>query len=458
MTDSLTHIGRYQLVAPIGLGGMGALYRAWDPQLDRQIAIKVLVRDDPELRERFAREARSAAGLRHPNIVTIHDVGEHEGQPFIAMEYIQGKTLAKIIEDHQPLSQARKIELLEELCNGLSFAHKAGIVHRDVKPANLIVSTEGQLKILDFGIARVAQATGMTQTGMLIGTLNYMSPEQMSGLEVDSRSDIFAVGAVCYELLCYAQAFPGEVAASIFHGILYGAPIPLATQAPELDPELIRIVERAMEKEPRDRYQDLAVMGADLQRVRQRLLQAEAPGPTVILEPDPPPAAPPPVAAPPAAPPPTIKPPATPPPVTSSPPTVPPPLPAPPRRRRILSWQLLTGMLLLLTVIAVLVLAIRDQPAQEKKLDTPTVTPTPPPEVTPPPPTPLPPPPQPVAPPPPPPQIEEPPPAAVDRPPPPPSPRPTMSKECVKLLERLSLGEALNAEEEAFLKRHCRSS
>jgi len=271
MADNPANIGRYQVVRAIGQGGMGALYLAWDPKLERQIAIKLLRGDDDELRERFAREARSVARLRHPNIVMIYDVGDHEGQPFIAMEFIQGQTLSEVIRQRTMLPTLRKVELMAELCDGLGFAHKSGVIHRDIKPANVMVDHEGLLKILDFGIARLAESAGMTQAGMLIGTLNYMSPEQVTGQPVDSRSDIFAVGALFYELLAYRQAFPGGLETGILHKIISGQPEPLDKIARNLDEDVIRIVDRCIEKEPGKRYQDLASMRKDLMTVRARL-------------------------------------------------------------------------------------------------------------------------------------------------------------------------------------------
>ncbi len=268
-------IGRYMIVDRLGQGGMASLYLARDPAIDRLVAIKVLREGfDDELRERFAREARSAGSLRHVNIVTIFDVGEHEGEPFIAMEYVAGETLAQVIRRNAPLGLARKVELLEALCAGLGYAHQAGIVHRDIKPANIMVDTEGVLKILDFGIARVGDSS-MTQAGMLVGTLNYMSPEQVAGQPVDHRSDIFAVGAVGYELLSYRQAFPGNLQSGILHRILHGQPEPLEGIAP-VDSDLAGVIGRALEKDPGDRYPDLGVMRRDLARVRH-LLPEEVP-------------------------------------------------------------------------------------------------------------------------------------------------------------------------------------
>jgi hypothetical protein len=270
-------IGRYKVMERLGQGGMGSLYLAHDPVIDRMLAIKVLREglDNDELRARFAREARAAGRLSHPNIVTIFDVGEFDNQPFIAMEYVPGETLEGLIRRRVRMPLERKIKLLEELCEGLAYAHRTGLVHRDIKPANLMVTGEGTLKILDFGIVRIAES-GMTQTGMLVGTLPYMSPEQVDGKQVDHRSDIFAVGDVVYELLTYRQAFPGGVKDGVFDRILRSEPPALEELCPDVPEDLPPIVSRALAKDPESRYQDLAAMRADLARVRQRLHQLEA--------------------------------------------------------------------------------------------------------------------------------------------------------------------------------------
>ncbi|HTL50257.1 MAG TPA: protein kinase, partial [Steroidobacteraceae bacterium] len=272
MTALPAFIGRYKVVSRIGQGGMGVLFLAFDPMLERQVAIKLLRDDNEELRQRFAREARSVARLRHPHIVTIFDVGEQDGNPFIAMEYLHGQTLAEVIRGAAPIDVPKKLQLIDELCDGLGYAHKAGIVHRDVKPANVMIDQDGVVKVLDFGIARIAES-GMTQAGMLIGTLNYMSPEQVAGQVVDGRSDIFAVGAVLYELLAYTQAFPGGLHSGILNKILHVQPQPLQEVCLGLDAEVIGIVNCAMQKDPANRYQDLQAMRRDLQRVRHRLEQ-----------------------------------------------------------------------------------------------------------------------------------------------------------------------------------------
>ncbi|MFN8061909.1 MAG: serine/threonine-protein kinase, partial [Vicinamibacterales bacterium] len=262
-------IGRFTIESRIAQGGMGAVYLAWDPMLERQIVLKLLRDDSEGLRERFTREAKAVARLHHPHIVTIFDVGEDHGQPFIAMEYVEGPTLFDVIRARTPLPIDRRLELVEQLCDGLAFAHRAGIVHRDIKPANLMVDREGMLKVLDFGIARVGPAA-TTHAGTLVGTLNYMSPEQVMGQALDHRSDIFAVGGVFYELLSYRQAFPGGLDSGILNRILHQPPEPLATICQGLDPDIVRVVEKAMEKDPAKRYQDLPPMRREVHRIRLR--------------------------------------------------------------------------------------------------------------------------------------------------------------------------------------------
>ena len=262
-------LGRYEVVDLIGHGGMGALYRARDPRIGRYVAIKLLRPDfdTPELRDRFSREAAAAGSLSHPNIVTIYDVGEDDGLPFIAMEYVRGETFTDLLGLRPPLSVLRKVQLTEEVCAGLAHAHEAGIVHRDIKPANLIVGPEGTVKILDFGIAKLS-ASGMTLPGAIMGTLNYMSPEQVKGTAVDARADIFSVGAVLYELLSHQQAFPGQVPDEVLHRILNGVPRPITEYCPEIDPRLVRLVERALEKDPDRRFQEVASLQKELASIR----------------------------------------------------------------------------------------------------------------------------------------------------------------------------------------------
>ena len=270
-------IGRYEVRQRIGQGGMGALFLALDPAIDRLVALKLLRVDNEETRARFLREARTAGRLQHPHIVTVYDVGEHQGQPFIAMEYVKGETLGEVIGRRAPLSIAGKLILMEDLCAGLDYAHDEGLVHRDIKPANLMVTngTEG-LKILDFGIARSSGDSGLTEVGTMIGTPNYMSPEQASGKRVDQRGDIFAVGAVIYEMLAYQQAFPGKEWQVVLPNILNQSPAPLTQVDTSLDLRLNDIVSKALARDPTDRYQSLKSLGRDLADFRQQLVGTDA--------------------------------------------------------------------------------------------------------------------------------------------------------------------------------------
>lgn len=263
--------GRYEVIDLIAHGGMGALYRARDPLIGRYVAIKLLRSgyESADFRERFAREARSAGSLNHPNIVTIYDVGEHEGMPFIAMEYVRGQTFADLIRQRPPLPLPRKLQLIEEVCAGLAHAHEAGIVHRDIKPANLIVGPEGTVKILDFGIAKF-NASGITAPGSIIGTLNYMSPEQLLGQSLDARADVFSLGAVMYELISHEPAFPGRRLQEVTKQILSGSPTPITQYVPGLDPRLVRLLDAVLEKEPRDRVQDVSEVRRTLTAIRTR--------------------------------------------------------------------------------------------------------------------------------------------------------------------------------------------
>ena len=272
MANNPRRIGRYTLHNRLGRGGMGALYLAQDETLNRWVALKLLQADLdlPDARERFTREARAVAALNHPNIVTIHDFGEDDGSLFIVMEYIEGETLAEMIRRRAPMTDAQKLILLQELCAGVAYAHRAGIIHRDLKPANLMVDPNGALKILDFGIARMADSS-MTKASALIGTPGYMSPEQIRGDAIDGRSDLFSTGAVAYELMSGREAFQGDTCHTIMNAVLQGDPPPLIDISPGIDPELDAIVRRAMAKDPADRYQGAEALQADFERVRSRL-------------------------------------------------------------------------------------------------------------------------------------------------------------------------------------------
>ena len=265
-------IGTFEVIRQIGSGGMGAVYLGRDPELDRQVAIKVIREEvhEQEVLDRFFREARAAAALRHANIITVFASGQQDHKPYIAMEYIEGESFADIIKQRRNLPLADKVSYLEQLCAGLAFAHKAGIVHRDVKPANIMIDREGVVRILDFGIARI-EGSAMTQDGTMMGSLNYMSPEQMLGKPVDQRSDIFSVGSVSYELLCYQQAFKGNLNDGLLHRLPHEDPPLLKEIYPALPLAIEQVVMRALEKDPGRRYQNLTDM-------RTALVNAHAAG------------------------------------------------------------------------------------------------------------------------------------------------------------------------------------
>ena len=271
-------ISRYEVKGLIARGGMGDLHLARDPNTNRLVVVKLLsaTLESSDIRERFEREARSLASLSHPNIVQIYDYGELDDTPFIVIEYVRGETLGERIKRRAPMSVALKLKLLAELCGGLANAHAAGIIHRDVKPGNLMVDQDDRLKILDFGIARVADSS-LTRFGVLasqlvmqIGTPGYMSPEQVQGGEIDARSDVFAAGAVCYALLAYRDPFTGKNPDEIERSVMASSPVPLTSLVPDLDPEIVSIVTRALAKSREQRYPDAATMGAALERCRQR--------------------------------------------------------------------------------------------------------------------------------------------------------------------------------------------
>ena len=268
-------IGKYEVVKLIGRGGMGTIYQARDSVLERSVALKVVssLEVTPELRTRFFREAQACARLSHPNIVTIHDMGEDGGRLFIVMELLEGEELRQLIARRAPLELEEKLTVLRQLCDGLSFAHQKGIVHRDIKPANIFLVRNGRVKILDFGIAQIAAVAtqgDLTRTGMIMGTLRYMAPEQVRG-RADHRSDIFSVAAVAYELLGGRPPFTGQDPLQILEQLRTEVPPPLAELEPSLPPELSTIVERGMQKDPENRFADLGQMAQQLELVRRKL-------------------------------------------------------------------------------------------------------------------------------------------------------------------------------------------
>jgi eukaryotic-like serine/threonine-protein kinase len=270
--------GRYQLQEKLGQGGMGVVYRAFDTVLQRIVALKLVLSPDgldPEMRERFFREARAAGHLTHKNIVTIYDLGEHDGTPYLAMEYLEGEDLQRRLARPQRMSLAHRLDLAIELCQGVEYAHSHGVIHRDLKPANIYITDDGGAKILDFGLARLITSQ-LTKSNMLMGTLNYMAPEQVRGERADQRSDVFSVGVVLYELLGGRKAFEGDSVASTLYKILQEAPEPLWKIDPALPLDLTEIVERALAKLRDERYPDMSALRRDLDAYRQH---QQVPGP-----------------------------------------------------------------------------------------------------------------------------------------------------------------------------------
>ena len=261
--------GRYQLHEQLGQGGMGVVFRAHDTVLQRIVALKLVgvsYVDDPEMRERFFREARAAAQLTHKNIVTVYDLGEHEGRPYLAMEYLAGEDLQRRLARPEKMPVSRRLEVAIEICHGVEHAHAHGIIHRDLKPANIYLAENAGVKILDFGLAR-PMTSQLTHSNMLMGTINYMAPEQVRAERADQRSDIFSLGVVLYELFGGRKAFDGDSVASTLYKILEEVPEPLPNLDSELPRSLWPIVERALVKNREERYQQVSALAGDLHEI-----------------------------------------------------------------------------------------------------------------------------------------------------------------------------------------------
>ena len=262
-------LDRYELEELVGSGGMSSVYRAHDRLLDRTVALKVLHEhhlQDPEHVERFRREARSAAVLSHPNIVTVIDRGEHDGRQFIVFEFVGGDNLKRLIELNKPLPVATALELATQIARALSFAHRSGLVHRDVKPQNVLLNGDGQAKVTDFGIARSLDVQrGMTQTGTVLGTSDYIAPEQAQGLHVDEQTDIYSLGVVLYELLTGEVPFPGENFVAVAMQHINEPPPSARAKRSDVPARVDAAVQRAMAKDPRDRFPTMADFGRELE-------------------------------------------------------------------------------------------------------------------------------------------------------------------------------------------------
>ena len=262
-------LSHYRIIEKIGAGGMGEVYLAEDTELDRKVALKVLpphLCHDDECRMRFKREAQAAAKLNHPNIIHVYEVSEYQGRPFLAMEYVDGRSLAGYASDRE-LEIAEILELGIQVCEGLNEAHETGVTHRDIKPSNVLVDSNGRAKIVDFGLAAVAGADRVTRTGTTLGTIGYMSPEQVQGREADHRSDLFSLGVILYELITRRNPFKRDSEAATFRAVSDETPHPVARYRAEVPDGLQSMMEKLLEKDPALRYQHASDLAADLKRL-----------------------------------------------------------------------------------------------------------------------------------------------------------------------------------------------
>ncbi|MGW4482652.1 Stk1 family PASTA domain-containing Ser/Thr kinase [Amycolatopsis sp. NPDC004368] len=282
---------RYELGETLGYGGMSEVHHGLDVRLGREVAIKVLRADlarDPQFQERFRREAQNAAALNHPAIVAVYDTGEANTEfgnlPYIVMEYVEGRTLRDIVKTEGPMSQKRAMEVMADVCAALDFSHRHGIVHRDVKPANVMITKNGAVKVMDFGIARAMHdgQSAMTQTAAVIGTAQYLSPEQARGEAVDARSDVYAAGCVLYELITGEPPFTGDSPVAVAYQHVREDPNPPSSVNPAVTPELDAVVLKALAKGPANRYQSAAEMRSDLVRT----LSGQRPSAPMVMSED----------------------------------------------------------------------------------------------------------------------------------------------------------------------------
>ena len=301
-----TKLGPYEIQAPIGAGGMGEVYRARDTRLDRTVAVKILpshLSENPEARQRFEREARTISSLNHPNICTLHDVGHQDGTDYLVMEYLEGETLSDRLR-RGPLPVAQVLKYGIDICDGLERAHRSGVVHRDLKPGNIMLTKTGA-KLMDFGLAKAflvsPEATsGLTATiatpagshpltarGMVVGTFQYMAPEQVEGKEADARSDLFALGAVLYEMATGKRAFEGKTAASAMAAVLERDPAPISSLQPTTPPGLDRLVKTCLDKDPDERWQTAHDVKLQLRQIGAGEAQAAATGSSAAIVPPP---------------------------------------------------------------------------------------------------------------------------------------------------------------------------
>ena len=262
-------ISHYKILEKLGEGGMGVVYKAQDTKLDRIVALKFLPKHllcDGEAKTRFEHEAKTASALDHPNIATIYEIDEFEGECFISMAYVEGKSLKKLLEE-KTFSVKEVVDIAIQICEGLAIAHEKGIIHRDIKSDNIMLTSRGQVKIMDFGLAKLRGVSKVTKTGSTLGTLAYMTPEQVQGIEVDQRSDIFSFGVVLYEMITGQLPFKGEHEVAIIYSILNEIPEPLARYKAGVPEGLQMVVNKALEKNRDERYQHVDDFQTDLKKI-----------------------------------------------------------------------------------------------------------------------------------------------------------------------------------------------
>jgi serine/threonine protein kinase len=323
-----TKLGKYEIRALIGRGGMGEVYRGYDPFLDRHVAIKVLaphLAGEPRSVERFLREARAAARLRHPNIVTIYDVGQAGGWYYFVMEYLEGQPLTELIQQRGRLSPDDVLAILQPLSDALEHAHERGLIHRDIKPANIVISPEGQVTLTDFGIAQAAQESRLTLSGSIVGTPEYMSPEQAKGLEVDTTTDQYSLAVVAYEMLTGKAPFRADSTMALLYKITQEPPPPIREARPEMPMSVEWVLKKGLAKNPGDRYPTITAFVGTLGRALEEVPAAE---PIQAVSPQPAPQV-----------------------------RIPTPVPAPPRsssptRRRVPTWAWVLGIVAVLALAA----------------------------------------------------------------------------------------------------------
>jgi serine/threonine-protein kinase len=268
---TVTQIGKYQILGILGVGGMGVVYRGLDNAVGREVAIKTITEATEELRHRFMLEARSGI-LNHPNIVTVYDFGEQDGNPYIVMEYVPGDSLENLLNSGRQFSLIEKLEIIRQLCSGLGYAHQKGVIHRDIKPANIMVQPDGNIKIVDFGVARLENRSGHTQAGMVIGTFHYISPERLLGKAADGRADIWSAGVILYLLLTGRLPFPGDDPATM-HRVVREPHDPVSSIVPGSPAALDQLLNHALAKNPIDRYETAEDMAADIEVINGGLKQ-----------------------------------------------------------------------------------------------------------------------------------------------------------------------------------------